>query len=1007
MKEQLRSEFQMRAAALAVASCLSLTPLIAEAASLGKINVLSGMGQLLRAEIEVSAARDELPGMAARLASREMAQQAGVDVQPALSDLRFSLEKRPNGTTVIKVSSGKPINEPFLDFFVELNWPTGRLVREYVFLLDPPEVAAKAAKSGARLVVPAESRPVFAETKPAVRPVEKAEPRTETKPVPAAQVESKKLVAGADRREVKAGDTLNKIASETKPADVTLEQMLVGLFRGNPDAFVGNNINRLKKGVILNIPDKDAAASIPQAEAKKVLKTQVADWNAYRQKMAAAVEKAPAKADAGAQATSGKIAAKVEDKAAPTEAAKDQVKVSRTETAAKGTAGKGKGPTEEDLIAKEKALKEANERLKLLEKNVVELQKLVEMKNQNLAELQKQAASAKLASEGKLAADGKKSAEEAKKAEEARKAQEAAQKALDAKKSAEDIKKAEEAKKAEELKKAAEEAKKAEELKTAEAAKRVEEAKKTEELKKLEEAKKAEEAKKLEEAKKAEEAAKLAAVKPAEPAKLEAPAKPAEPPKVLEAPPPVPKKPTPPAPEGSSFFGPATLLGGGGLLALILGYVFYKRRRSQAGGSVAAMSTMAVESSLGPNSVFRNTGGQSVDTGNTTPQSTDFSQTGPGTIDTDEVDPVAEADVYMAYGRDAQAEEILLEALQKDPQRTAIHAKLLEIYANRKSVRQFETLASELYSQTGGVGGEWEKVAAMGAKLDPANPLYSAGKVADAAAFDADATMVVTPDHLKSTVTMPGALAQMAEETTAARNLDLTVAPAPAELTSLDFDLGSTTEPGTVVVLTPEAASDDVPVSAFDPAVNIPQEDALDFDLGLSVPEKTPTTVAESAPVAESLDFDLGLSTDIEGAVSASEIAAAPEERAGVLDLSEQLAEPELRAIDESLEFDVKLTDSVYMGAPAVDIGSINLDLAAEIAEPAVVAPSVETAPIVAGDASDPRWDEVNTKLDLAKAYEEMGDLEGARELLQEVAGDGPPDLVDQAKVILERIGEQ
>ncbi len=72
----------------------------------------------------------------------------------------------------------------------------------------------------------------------------------------------------------------------------------------------------------------------------------------------------------------------------------------------------------------------------------------------------------------------------------------------------------------------------------------------------------------------------------------------------------------------------------------------------------------------------------------------------PGTIDTDEVDPVAEADVYMAYGRDTQAEEILLEALQKDPQRTAIHAKLLEIYANRRSLKQFETLASELYAQT-------------------------------------------------------------------------------------------------------------------------------------------------------------------------------------------------------------------------------------------------------------------------------------------------------------------
>ena len=108
----------------------------------------------------------------------------------------------------------------------------------------------------------------------------------------------------------------------------------------------------------------------------------------------------------------------------------------------------------------------------------------------------------------------------------------------------------------------------------------------------------------------------------------------------------------------------ATLLGA---LALLAAYFAVRRRRTQ--GSSVETTAAPMPSSLGPNSVFRMTGGQSVDTGNTPPQTGDFSQTGPGTIDTDEVDPVAEADVYMAYGRDTQAEEILLEALQKDPQR--------------------------------------------------------------------------------------------------------------------------------------------------------------------------------------------------------------------------------------------------------------------------------------------------------------------------------------------------
>ena len=168
---------------------------------------------------------------------------------------------------------------------------------------------------------------------------------------------------------------------------------------------------------------------------------------------------------------------------------------------------------------------------------------------------------------------------------------------------------------------------------------------------------------------------------------------------------------------------PLPLGAGAASWPLLAAYFALKRRRSaQATSHPNDCGADALQS--GSETLFRMTGGQSVDTGNTPPQTGDFSQTGPGTIDTDEVDPVAEADVYMAYGRDTQAEEILLEALQKDPQRTAIHAKLLEIYANRRSLKQFETLASELYAQTAGIGPDWEKVALLGASLDPGNPLY-------------------------------------------------------------------------------------------------------------------------------------------------------------------------------------------------------------------------------------------------------------------------------------------
>src|SRR6185437_1909183 len=93
-------------------------------------------------------------------------------------------------------------------------------------------------------------------------------------------------------------------------------------------------------------------------------------------------------------------------------------------------------------------------------------------------------------------------------------------------------------------------------------------------------------------------------------------------------------------------------------------------------------------------------------------------------MEAEEVDPIAEADVYMAYGRDAQAEEILKEALQKDANRTAVHAKLLEIYAHRKDTGSFQQTAQKLKSLTNGSGPEWEKAAALGRSIDPRNNLY-------------------------------------------------------------------------------------------------------------------------------------------------------------------------------------------------------------------------------------------------------------------------------------------
>ncbi|HEY5761998.1 MAG TPA: FimV/HubP family polar landmark protein, partial [Rhodocyclaceae bacterium] len=389
--------------------------------------------------------------------------------------------------------------------------------------------------------------------------------------------------------------------------------------------------------------------------------------------------------------------------------------------------------------------------------------------------------------------------------------------------------------------------------------------------------------------------------------------------------------------------------------------------------SVMATGTLS-QPSLGANSVFRATGGQAVDTSNVTPATTDFSQAGPGTIDTDEVDPVAEAEVYMAYGRDAQAEEILLEALQKDPKRTAIHGKLLEIYSNRKSLKQFETLATELYAQTGGEGADWEAAAALGAQLDPSNSLYTGAAAPAPMAEKAERTTRTT-----STVTMPGELAQMAE-----------TAGAVEASGGVDFDLGG---------------------NDAEPAAD---KQIFDFDLGLGgdgkdqkpasntaqqstivLPSEATDSHGDGKSADEGLNFDFnvgaGADTPVDFELMSSQIAPepikpeAPVNLSGIsLDLDKEPA-----AADEQAEAEGGDFDKTMLFTP----GSL------PDAEPTAGA-----SPTVESDGFDSNVQAVATKLDLAKAYQEMGDAEGARELLDEVVAEGNQEQRRIAKEIIERL---
>ncbi|MDO9387654.1 MAG: FimV/HubP family polar landmark protein [Thiobacillus sp.] len=689
-----------------VAAGLIAMPLMAHAAGLGKLSVTSALGQPLAAEIELFAAdKAELDSLSASLASDQAFRDARVEFAPVLSSLRFTVAKKPNGKAVLKVSSSRPVNDPFIDMLVELNWASGRLVREYTMLLDPPGMA------GVQTVAPVAVAPT-----PIARPAPAAAPQAQTAPATPATAAVKPAPApqtvAPDRVKVKRGDTLTGIASRVRPESVSLEQTLLGLYRENDQAFDGN-MNRLKAGKTLKVPSVEKVAAIPQQEAVREIKLQAEDWRAYRQKLAGAVSAAPEAKATADQASSGKITPKVEDRAKPApEAQQDVLKLSKL-TPPAGAAGKADEARtlqeklraqEEDATARENSLRESDQRVATLEKQIQDMQKLVELKEQAQAE-----------------------------------------------------------------------------------------------------------------------APVAAPAVPAAAASAPAPIAPA-----VVAPPAVPE-----SASSDRWYDPllaSPLYWGGGLAALGLGGVLWWML---AGGSRRKKSAAALDDSLitggdiQPNTVIGDASGGSVNTGDTS-FLTDFSQAGLGTIDTHDVDPIAEAEVYMAYGRDAQAEEILKEAINNNPDRHEIRVKLLEIYAARHNTATFEAVAGELYAALGSKSSPlWDKACEMGRSIDPTNPLYG-GVQSSAAPAAAVATVAAT-------AAVAGGAVTFADEPEPELEPEVVAASGPLEFESAGHVFNFDKQPEAVVA--PEAgyvAMDPLGLDFDLPDLDLPAtaDDTLKLDLG-------------------------------------------------------------------------------------------------------------------------------------------------------------------------------
>jgi len=848
-----------------------ISPWAVHAAGLGKLTVNSALGQPFKAEIDlVAVKKEEIPSLAARLASRDAFRKADVDYAPFLSTFTVSVEARSDGQPYIRIVSPQPVVEPFLSMLIELNWASGRLLREYTVLLDLPETDRPQPVAPTTQIAPAIQSVPAIQIAPTEPPVVEAGPVMIEKPdAPIKDFISDKKPAirepvpvgrtgGTTYGPIMSGDTLSRIARQVTPDGVNLNQMLVALHRANRDAFSGNNINRLKAGPILRVPDSDEIAKISSVEAAIEVKAQIADWNAYRQKLAGATGATPA-TGAPKQTASGKITTIVEDNSTATrEPSKEVLKLSKGEELS-GTGGKGVNASqdriramEEDAIARNKALNEASERIVLLEKNIKEMQHLLELKSATMVEAQKRAESLKPdvtpSSTPQPAPVPTVSAE------------------------SEDI-----------------------------SAAPVE-----------------------------SDASAVAAVEPAKPA--------VDSTVIPVAPPPVPVE--------SSLMDDLmqNIEYVGGVLALLLtgmlGVSMMRRKKEiQTGGSDMIGTPHMAEHQLHDEALPV----VAAPALTTVPEAV---------ISTGDVDPVAEAEIYLDYGRDIQAEKTLTEALVKDPNRPEILAKLLEVYVQRKDKAAFEATARTLKAVAPS-SPLWERAAGLGAGIDPGNPLYGNAVATNTGA--AKDEMPVPISDSPQNVTASEMISAMDFDMGGTASTPANQSAAWKQTAVSDFGMKFDAEYGdddhkSSVIDTQSAAAI---ASAMPMGGRV--EKAMVFDLD------APTTDAAMEPLPAE---DMGLAFSIDFPVtpeSESEPAAVP-----ALDFA-SLPESDLTDIDLNLN----------MGEPPPDL-------------------STDTKP-----AESAHWHEISTKIDLARAYQEMGDNDGAKEILEEVMREGDAQQQESARTML------
>jgi pilus assembly protein FimV len=397
---------------LAVSAALALASGTAAALGLGQIEVRSRAGQPLLAEIPViSTTPGELEKLQARLASPETFARVGLQApQGLVTGLRFSVANDRAGRPVIRVTTDEPVDQPLVTFLLEVDWGQGRLVREYSALVDTPQAVAAPAQPPIQAPAAAPSnivgRPAQTPQRPAPAP---HRPAAEPRPV---RPDAQPAAGGApgEYGPVRRGETLSLIASRLGLADDhTLDQAMIALLRANPDAFIDNDINRLRQGAVLRVPQTAQVAAVDAAQASQIVRDRMRQWREARQQAVVAAEAAQAGAprDAARPTPPQGTTAQAAGKAQPPAAAGARLEIvppaaNRATQAGtqSGIQAGGEGQmlrqelqqTRETLAARDAELQDLKSRIAELEKLQGDQQKLLALKNSELAAAQQRLA---------------------------------------------------------------------------------------------------------------------------------------------------------------------------------------------------------------------------------------------------------------------------------------------------------------------------------------------------------------------------------------------------------------------------------------------------------------------------------------------------------------------------------------------------------------------------------------------------------------------------------------